>query len=514
MEYLARLLISPTWRAFDYFKLFLYAGSVFVAISELLTHFYDPVTSHLLLAMGGISAWRYAWWGTHFVRGRFFADRVFPLRRERANQLWAGGWRPPALVFMVTTYKERPEITARVFNSIVQQVMEIGVPAHVFVGTGDYNDERTIDQFMQGVRCAVPIQVTMIRQTQPGKRIAIGRNLRAMLRHGVGGDTPIVFMDGDSVLEPTCLAKCLPFFKLFPRMHALTTNESAVVYGPAWIKRWIEMRFVQRHLGMLSNGLSDKVLTLTGRMSVFRARAILNLTFIRTVEADHLDHWLWSRFRFLSGDDKSTWYYLLGQGALMGYVPDAMVTTIENIEGNGRQRMLQNYMRWSGNMLRNGQRAIALGPKRVGLFTWWCLVDQRISMWTTLIGPVTVIASALFVSLGFLLFYIVWIALTRFVMSVAFFRNMGTVYLTLPAMMYANQILNSVLKVYLLFRLPKQRWTNRNNQRVDLSTGPAWKGVAKKLMAGYITMFWVMLFVFIILVYLKLVSPARLDFLV
>ncbi len=513
MEYLARLLVSPAWRPFDYFKLFLFAGSVYMVLRELLVDFFDPVTGHLLLAMGGISAWRYTWWAAHFARGRWFADRLFPKRRARADALWNSGWRPPALVFMVTTYKERREITERVFASIAAQIQDIGVPAHVFVGTGDYQDERTIDTFMRGVRSSTSIHVTMIRQTQPGKRIAIGRNLRAMLRHGVGGDTPIVFMDGDSVLEPKCLRKCLPFFELFPKMHALTTNESAVVYGPAWIRRWIEMRFVQRHLSMLSNGLSDKVLTLTGRMSVFRARAILNLNFIRTIEADHLDHWLWSRFRFLSGDDKSTWYYLLSQGALMGYVPDAMITTIEHIEGNGGWRLLQNYLRWSGNMLRNGQRAIALGPRRAGLFTWWCLVDQRISMWTTLIGPVTVILSALFISVGFVFFYIAWIALTRFIMSIAFYRNMGRVYLTLPAMLYANQVLNSVIKVYLLFRLPKQRWSNRTTQRVDLSTGPAWKGAAKRFMAGYITTFWVMLFVFIILVYLKLVSPVRLDLL-
>ncbi len=514
MEYLARLLISPAWRARDYFKLYLFAGSVFVALSELLKDFLDPTTGHLLIAMGGISAWRYAWWFSHFARGRVFCDSVFPRRRALADALWEKGWRPPAVVFMVTTYKERKEITEQVFESIVRQAGEIGVPAHVFVGTGDYQDESTIDQYMATVESRIPIQVTMIRQTQPGKRIAIGRNLRAMLRHGVSGDTPIVFMDGDSVLGKQCLKKCLPFFELYPKMHALTTNESAIVHGPTWIRRWIEMRFVQRHFGMLSNGLSDKVLTLTGRMSIFRASAILNLKFIRTVEADHLDHWLWSRFRFLSGDDKSTWYYLLSQGALMGYVPDAMVTTIEHIEKDAGNRLIQNYLRWSGNMLRNGQRAIALGPRRVGLFTWWCLVDQRISMWTTLIGPVTVIASALFVSIEFLFFYIAWIAMTRFIMSIAFYRSMGRVYMALPAMMYANQILNSVIKVYLLFRLPKQNWSNRNNQRVELGSGALWKMAAKKIMAGYITMVWVMLFVFVILVYLKLISPLRLDLLI
>ncbi|MFT7221768.1 MAG: glycosyltransferase Alg8 [Candidatus Azotimanducaceae bacterium] len=42
------------------------------------------------------------------------------------------------------------------------------------------------------------------------------------------------------------------------------------------------------------------------------------------LEADHLEHWLWGNFRFLSGDDKSTWYYMLTQDAKMLYVPDAL----------------------------------------------------------------------------------------------------------------------------------------------------------------------------------------------
>jgi len=58
---------------------------------------------------------------------------------------------------------------------------------------------------------------------------------------------------------------------------------------------------------MQSHALSGRVLTLTGRMSVFRGEHLTKIDFIRLVEADCLDHWLWGRFRFLSGDDKSTW---------------------------------------------------------------------------------------------------------------------------------------------------------------------------------------------------------------
>ncbi len=97
-------------------------------------------------------------------------------------------------------------------------------------------------------------------------------------------------------------------------------------------------------------------------MSCFRAEHIINEEFIRLQEADFLNHWLWGTFRFLSGDDKSTWYTLLKYGVRMTYVPDANGTTIEVVEGNGYRRMVENLRRWSGNMLRNGARAIVLGP--------------------------------------------------------------------------------------------------------------------------------------------------------
>ena len=48
--------------------------------------------------------------------------------------------------------------------------------------------------------------------------------------------------------------------------------------------------------------------------------------------------------------------------------PDALVYTIEEIEGSGIERMTQNFRRWSGNMLRNGTRALKLGPNKSGIF--------------------------------------------------------------------------------------------------------------------------------------------------
>ena len=52
-------------------------------------------------------------------------------------------------------------------------------------------------------------------------------------------------------------------------------------------------------------------------------------------------------------------------------------------------------LRWFGNMLRASGRASRSGRARLGWFVWWCLVDQRVSMWTPLIGPIAAVLLAI-----------------------------------------------------------------------------------------------------------------------
>jgi mannuronan synthase len=229
----------------------------------------------------------------------------------------------------------------------------------------------------------------------------------------------------------------------------------------------------QRHLAMQSIALGKKLLTLTGRCSILRGREVVQERFIRLVEADYLDHWLWGRFRFLSGDDKSTAYALLSkpEGTELRYVPDAVATTIEYVEGDGFTRVRQNLLRWSGNLLRNGWRCLALGPEHLGFFTWWCFVDQRIAMWTTLIGPVMAVNLIVLQGLPMVFAAVVFILVTRFLLSLFLYYYAGRIYVSFPWLLYFNQITNSAVKVYLLFRLPKQRWRNRGDQGVEEGSG-------------------------------------------
>jgi glycosyltransferase Alg8 len=485
------------WRAADVLKLYLYIGVLIVAFAKCPNNIWDGAAGHIIVVLGTLGTWRYSWWFTHFIRAQIYQRSVFPRTRRKADRLWNSGWRPERLYFMMTTFNEQRETTEKVILSIIREAREVSVPTTVFVGTAVSFDEEVIETTINLFAKDLDLEVIFVRQNQQGKRIAMGLALRAMSRKEVASDSPVVFMDGDSILAPGCLRKCLPIFHLYPKVHALTTNEKSIVFGHNWMQKWFDLRLAQRHMVMHSHALSKKVLTLTGRMSIFRAAKTVEAGFISMVESDNLNHWLWGRFRFLSGDDKSTWYWLVRERAQMLYIPDALVYTVDHVDpGTLYKRVVQNMLRWSGNMLRNGARVIALGPKHVGPFIWWCVVDQRLVMWTTLVGPIAMVLASIVISPLVFWAFLIWVLTSRLLLSMAFFYYHGRIDMSFPFILFANQIVGAVIKIYVLFRLPQQRWANRGDQRINFGIGSAWR--IKKLMATYITFLYVSIFVFFI----------------
>lgn len=478
------------WSPAVLYKIFLYFAFLFMALDQIPNSLWDPQTRTATVIIGTLGIWRYGWWFTHAIRAQIYRRVVYPRLQSAAQEVWDKGWRPGHIHFMMTTFREHRVVTEMVIESICNQLREIGVPGTLWLGSGDLYDERIIEQYLRLHGSDLDLGFTMVRQNQPGKRLAIGLVLRAMNRSRVKDDDVIVFMDGDSILGPGCVRRCASLFVADPELQAVTTDEEVVCHGPRWVATWLTMRFAQRRVAMMSHALSQKVLTLTGRMSVFRAKHLHNIRLIRLLEADHLDNWLWGTFRFLSGDDKSTWYYMLTQDAKMLYVPDAMAYTVEYIEGTGLDRMVQNFRRWSGNMLRNGTRALFLGPRKVGFFIWWCVLDQRIAMWTMLVSPLLAFMTSVLYTPSYLATYILWILLSRMMLSLVLYCYSPKVNMAYPVILYFNQLINAGVKVYCLFRLSKQRWSNRGNQSSDPSEDSL-KERARNFMASYLTTFYV-----------------------
>lgn len=477
---------SEKWSPEVQLKILLYFACCFIGLSTIPNSIWDPEAREIVYVIGVLGIWRYLWWFNHWMRALVYANITYPRTRDRAAELWNSGWRPRHIHIQMTTFREHREISEAVIRALCREIREAGVPATLWLGSSEASDEQKIARHLKLVGSDLDITLRIIRQNQPGKRVAIALILRAMSREGLGKNDIVIFMDGDFVLHPGAVRKCFPLFALDPELHALTTDEHVLVRGPKWMQSWLNMRFAQRRMAMQSHALSNRVLTLTGRFSAFRATHIVSHEFIRLQEADFLNHWLWGSFRFLSGDDKSTWYTLLRHNVKMTYVPDASGTTIEVVEGSGYTRMVENLRRWSGNMLRNGYRAIALGPRRMPFFIWWCCVDQRLAMWTMLFSPMLAVAGSLKFGFGYLGAYIMYIAVTRMLLSMVLFTYARRVDLGFVWTLYANQLLNAGVKVYMMWRLAKQKWTNRGNQKQGFA-GNSLAAQAREWMAAYLT---------------------------
>ncbi len=127
---------------------------------------------------------------------------------------------------------------------------------------------------------------------------------------------------------------------------------------------------------------------MTGRMSVFRANVCTDPGFIADVESDSLQHWRLGRLQVPHRDDKSSWFSLMRLGYDTFYVPDAAINTVEHPPEKSFIKASRKLMfRWYGNNLRQNSRALGLGVKPPGVFTSVVLFDQRVSMWTSLLGP-------------------------------------------------------------------------------------------------------------------------------
>ena len=479
------------WRIIDIVNLVIYLSCLALLITFMSSKSLDLFEHRMIVLFATIGIWRYSWWFINFIRALIYEFIVFPRLRKKANVLQQTGWKPPHIYFVIACYKEKKDTLEALLSAMIRECDNISVPATLFL-SGDYDSEIIVRDFVRkhiqpGLQNQTPkFQVVAIRQTLPDKRIALGQCLRSLSRHGVIADSPVILMDSDAIMSNGVLKKCVPFFKLNPKLHALTTDEQAIFNGPKWMSEMTELRFAQRHLMMQSHSLSKRVLTLTGRLSMFRSQVITAPDFIERLENDYIDHWLWGRFRFLSGDDKSTWFLLLKSQAEMLYVRDTMVYTVEHIEGNGFSRTLQNLLRWSGNMLRNNGRAIDLGPGTVPPFIWWCLFDQRLVIWTSLVSPIAAILMTIHTGLAFIPVYLAWLGISRLALSLIIYRYAGRIHLSFPFLIYILQILNALIKVYILFRLPRQKWANRTGSKTSLTSEKSlW---FEHAMANYLTL--------------------------
>jgi glycosyltransferase Alg8 len=424
------------------------------------------------MVVGALGLWRYSWAAINYTRAIWFRRVAHPRRRARAEQRFAKAGTPSRAFFLVTSYKIEPEVTMPVYRSVFKAAEIARDGATIVASVVDGSDERLIRQLFAASRICNPdadVELILDRIPGTGKRDALARSLQLIARQAPTAHDIVIFVDGDSCVPQDLVARAAPVFT-DPKVGALTTDEAVDIPKPGLFRDWFSLRFDQRQVMMCSMGLSKRVLTLTGRMSVFRASLATDPDFISMVQSDFIEHWRLGRVNFLTGDDKSTWFWLMREGYQMIYLPDVQSLSAETQPKPGFFDSASVLMvRWFGNMMRTNGRALQLPPSRIGYFTWWSILDQRVSIWTTLSGPILALTAALIFDLSVLPAYIAWVMLTRyfFVWAITLFRGRAGFPITYPFLLYFGQLFGALVKSYVCFRLDRQRWTRQSS-----SSGP------------------------------------------
>lgn len=417
-----------------------------------------------ILVLGVIGLWRYAWAATNFVRAGWYQLVAYPRLRAKADAAYADRPGKAHAYFLTTSYKIEPDVTTRVYQSVFAAAAASAGGATVVASVVEGADQRLVRSIFALMRADMS-GVRLIVEQVPGtgKRDALAKALRTISAQAPTQRDVVILVDGDSCVPIDIVARSAPFF-CDPAVGALTTDESVEIIDTPLFRDWFALRFTQRQMMMSSMGLSRRVLTLTGRTSVFRADLATDPGFIRQVQCDFLDHWRLGRVDFLTGDDKSTWFWLLKNGYQMLYLPDVQTLSMERQPLPGFTASAVTLMvRWFGNMMRTNGRALALPAAKIGAFTWWSLLDQRVSVWTTLAGPLGVLLAAILVNSAILPAYLAWLMATRYVFCIALslFRG-GSFPISYPFLLYFGQIVGAAVKSYVMFRLDRQRWTRQS----------------------------------------------------
>jgi glycosyltransferase Alg8 len=417
----------------------------------------------------------------NFARAHIYLHFAYPRRRAAAEAAYRQR-RPAHAFFLATSYKIDAEISARVYRSIFKAARQSRGGATVVASVVEVSDERLIRtvaaQILQDIDT---VEVVIDRIDGTGKRDALATSLRTIGRRYPSPNDVVLLIDGDTQIPVDIVERAAPFFTN-SKMGALTTDEAADIEDKPIFRDWFKLRFTQRQMMMSAVALSRRVLTLTGRMSVFRADLATRPDFIASIEEDYIEHWRLGRVKFLTGDDKSTWFWLLKHGYEMTYLPDVRCMSMETQPKESFVESAVTLMRrWFGNMLRTNGRALALGPQKIGLFAWWSILDQRVSMWTTLTAPVGIVLFSLFVDPLIAVAYIAWVMATRYAYCWLLATFGGPFPITYPFLLYFGQLFGAAIKTSVMFRLDRQRWTRQSTSVASNTRSTA--GAAGRLRA-------------------------------
>ena len=462
---MVKLLADKTFLGFVIYILVLIAGFFLIPVNRL-----NPYSMDLLFVIGIIGIWRYGWFLINGIRA--FIYKKFKFKAIREYEQKAGKELDPDHVFLlITTFRISTEVTIKVYKAAIEEAINCGYNVSLIASIVEMSEERLIRKIFLDLNPPERVKLIITRIKGTGKRDALAAGFKVIANANVDFNRSVVaVIDGDSILTKDSIKKTARLFMLNENLGALTTDEDEddhlLVYGKGLAEKiyyyWYKLRFAQRNMSMCSIALSDRILTLTGRMSLIRANIAKKRYFSNIVQMDELKHWRLGEFYFLTGDDKSSWFAVASEGWDMWYVPDVMVYTVDEIpDRNFFKGSIMLMVRWFGNQYRTNARALHLSHEKLNLYPWYALIDQRITKWTTLYGLSLAILGSIKWGGGIFYAYIWWILFTRLLMVFVYRFSRKHILPIWPLFLYYNQVVGSLVKIYVWEHMYKQKWTRQ-----------------------------------------------------
>lgn len=414
-----------------------------------------------IATLGAIGIWRWSWGGFHMLRAFAYTRYAFPMIRARAQADASLQRRHVAVVIL--SWKMGDAMNAAVYANLFRDILDYGGGGTVVAAISSDQDEAVITHIHRKTDPHGMIRLAFTRQDGTGKRSAMADALACLRELGVPPDCPGILMDGDTLVQPGLIRKTAPILLHQPSVGALTVDNTPIVAGGMLDREWYRLRMAQRHVYMSSMAMSGRVLVLTGRWSMFRTQILMHPNFAANLLNDVLHHPRLGRITMLTGDDKSTWRWVIEQGWDITYVPDEVIYCLESLPGKGFiTDTVGLQKRWFGNMVRGGAKAIRLGPKTLGPFTYLALLDQKLSMWTPLMGVVFFGAAGVLHDPVFFVIFLLWVAVTRSVHSGLTGLIARRWHPIFPALTYYGQIVGAGIKIFVNHNPNVQKWTRQN----------------------------------------------------
>jgi len=252
---------------------------------------FDPYARELIFFLGVVGAWRYGWFALNITRSLIY--RKIKFKKIRQLEQSAGEELDPEHLFiLITTFRIGTSVSVEVYRAAIKEAINSGYDVTIIASIVEMSEERLVRKIFLEMDPPERIKLVITRIKGTGKRDGLAVGFRVVANSPVNlYNSVVAVVDGDSILGEGVLKKSARLFALNDNLGALTTDEDARLDGNDFAtniyRRWYRLRFAQRHVTMGSLALSDRVLTLTGRMSMIRANIVADREFVDTVQAEY-----------------------------------------------------------------------------------------------------------------------------------------------------------------------------------------------------------------------------------